>query len=479
MAEPHEVVGTNAAELLARLSQHRMLARIPRAELEWLGARGALFRMELGNLVLPNPVLMESLVVLLSGHFAIYVDHGAGRHKVMEWGAGDVSGRLPYSRMSKPVGEILVDEAGELFIVHSRHFSEMIRECPVLTAELVHLMVDRARYFRSSELQDEKMLSLGKLAAGLAHELNNPASAAARSARLLSEALAESEASARALGAARLTEAQLAAIEGARYACATAPASALSPVERADREETLAHWLEAHGGDASAAAALADTTVTIRSLDALAQVVDGDNLQAALRWVAAGCTTRALASEVERAAERVHKLVGAVKRFAYMDRAQAPDAVDLAGSINDSVTLLLHKARKKSVGLDVKLEPNLPRVRAIGGDLNQVWTNLIDNALDAVPESGHVSVEASRHSDLVTVRVIDDGTGIPSEIRDHIFDPFFTSKPVGQGTGLGLDIARQLVRRNDGDIEVDSRPGRTEFRVTLRVAADAATTGAA
>jgi signal transduction histidine kinase len=171
---------------------------------------------------------------------------------------------------------------------------------------------------------------------------------------------------------------------------------------------------------------------------------------------------------VERAATRIHTLVGAVKRFAYMDRALAPDAIDLAGSLNDSVTLLVYKARKKSVGIDVRIEPNLPRVRAIGGDLNQVWTNLIDNAIDAVRESGRVTVSAARQRDFVVVRVVDDGAGIPSEIRDRIFDPFFTSKPVGQGTGLGLDIARQLVRRNDGDIEVESQPGRTEFRVTLR-----------
>jgi len=155
-----------------------------------------------------------------------------------------------------------------------------------------------------------------------------------------------------------------------------------------------------------------------------------------------------------------------------MDRVQVPEPIDLEQGLSDSVTMLLHKARRKSVSLNLQLEPELPRVRAIGGDLNQIWTNLIDNALDAVPESGHVSVSAARHMNSVIVRVIDDGTGIAPEIRDRMFDPFVTSKPVGQGTGLGLDIARQLVRRNDGDIEVESRPGRTEFRVTLPVASD-------
>src|SRR5262249_16799257 len=201
---------------------------------------------------------------------------------------------------------------------------------------------------------------------------------------------------------------------------------------RADREDAIADWLGAHGGDPESAPALAETAVTLQSLDSLARLLDVETLQTALRWVAAGCATRALASEVEHAATRIHTLVGAVKRFAYMDRALSPDAIDLAGSLTDSVTLLVYKARKKSVGIDVRLEPNLPRVRAIGGDLNQVWTNLIDNAIDAVPESGHVIVFAACNRDLVTVRIVDDGAGIPNEIRERIFDPFFTSKPVGK-----------------------------------------------
>jgi signal transduction histidine kinase len=457
--------------LLARLADHRTLRGVPDAELQWLAAHGTVYHTEPGDLLLKLPQTYESMTVLLSGHFAIYVDHGAGPHKVMEWRGGDITGFLPYSRMSnKPIGEMVVDEAGDALIIHMRHFPEMIRECPTVTTRVVHIMVDRARHFRSSELQDEKMLSLGKLAAGLAHELNNPASAAARSAKLLGDGLAEAEAASRALGAARLTDAQLEAVEAARQVCAMAPASALDPVARADREDAIADWLRTHRGNPDAAPALADTAVTIQSLDSLARLLDGETLQTALRWVAAGCTTRALASEVERAATRIHALVGAVKRFTYMDRALAPDAIDVEASVNDAVALLVHKARKKSVGIDVRIEADLPRVCAIGGDLSQVWTNLIDNAIDAVPHSGHVVVAAASHRDFVTVRVVDDGSGIPGEIRDRIFDPFFTSKPVGQGTGLGLDIARQLVRRNNGDIEVDSEPGRTEFRVTLRVA---------
>ena len=185
--------------------------------------------------------------------------------------------------------------------------------------------------------------------------------------------------------------------------------------------------------------------------------------------MAADCSSRALAGEMEKASIRIHDLVAAMKRSSYMDRTSAPEPVDLAVGLNDSVLLLRHKARDKSV-LGLTLPPNLPRVRAIGGDLGQVWTNLIDNALDAVAGSGQVTITAAHRLGSVVVGIVDDGPGIPPGIGERIFDPFFTTKPVGQGTGLGLDIARRLVRRNDGDIEVESRPGRTEFRVTLPVA---------
>jgi signal transduction histidine kinase len=165
----------------------------------------------------------------------------------MEWGAGDVSGVLPYSRMTKPPGDAVMDVPGDVFLVHRDHFPEMTRECPNVTATLVHVMLDRARRFTSSDLQDEKMMSLGKLSAGLAHELNNPASAAARSARLLTDALSKLEAASRALGAARLSPEQSEAIHQARRICSSVTQSMLSPIERSDREDALTEWLDAHG----------------------------------------------------------------------------------------------------------------------------------------------------------------------------------------------------------------------------------------
>ena len=192
-------------------------------------------------------------------------------------------------------------------------------------------------------------------------------------------------------------------------------------------------------------------------------------LRASLRWVAAGCTVRGLAQDVERAASRVHELVSAVKGFTYMDHAPSAEPVDLAKGLSDTLAVMAAKARAKSASLALDLPPDLPRVRGFGGELNQVWANLIDNALDAVGENGRVMVTARPQGGRVVVRVTDDGPGIPAEMKSRVFDPFFTTKPVGKGTGLGLDIVRRLVDRNDGSIELESEPGRTEFRVALPV----------
>jgi signal transduction histidine kinase len=386
----------------------------------------------------------------------------------MEWVGGDVGGLLPYSRLRKPPGAAVIIEATDALEVHQDCFTDLIRRCPTITATLVHVMLDRARVFNTSDLHDEKMVSLGRLSAGLAHELNNPASAAARSATLLKEALLEAAAASRELGTARLSEEALETLERLRHAC-LGMSITLSPIERSDREEALADWLETRDLDAGSAASLADAGMTTDQLDALAGSLDANGLRTALRSIATDCVVRSLASEIEAATSRIHKLVAAIKRWSYMDH-QAPEMVDVAQGLRDTVTILSHKAKTKGAQIKLDVAPDLPRVNAFGGELNQVWSNLLDNALDAAPARGNVDVSAYPHLGSVVVRIVDDGPGIPPEIRERIFDPFFTTKPVGAGTGLGLDIARRLVRRNNGEIEVESRPGRTQFCVSLPIA---------
>jgi signal transduction histidine kinase len=459
-------------DLLDRLAEHKTLGAAPREQLAWLAARGRLRNLKTGEILTAKASgRVEGLFVILSGHIAVHIDRGAGRHKIAEWRTGDVTGLLPYSRLVSPPGDTVAEEPTEIVVVDRDHLPAMILECHELTSILVHVMLDRARHFTSSALHDEKLVSLGKLAAGLAHELNNPASAVERSARLLSEGLEASERASRALGGARLTDAELTAVDAVRESCLAAPPRGVrSPIEEAAREDALAGWLASRGADTSLAEALADTAVTREALDRLAAAVGGAALDATLRWVAAGCSVRGLASEIQEAAARISGLVTAVKGFTRMDQAPAAEPVDLEQGLASTVAVLKAKARAKSVAVQIEVEPDLPPVLGQAGHLNQVWANLIDNALDAVPVSGHVDVIAKRAGRTVVVLVADDGPGIPAEIKDRIFDPFFTTKPVGEGTGLGLDIVRRLVRQQDGEIDVESRPGRTEFRVSLPVA---------
>ncbi len=460
-----------AADLVDRLTAHKTLGAAPREELAWLAEHASLRHLDVGDVLTSKGVRVEGLFVVLSGRIAMFVDRGAGLHKIMEWREGEVTGFLPYSRLISPPGDSVAQEPSTILAVHRDHLPAMIRECHETTSILVHSMLDRARAFTSSDLHDEKMISLGKLSAGLAHELNNPASAIERSAQLLEKRLEDAERASRALGASRLTDSQLAAVDAIREACmATREHGVRSPIEESEREEAIADWLDDHGLDIATAETLSETAATFEALDLLAKEVDGPPLNAVLRWAAAGCSVRALASEIQDAAMRISGLVTAIKGFTHMDQATVAEPVDLVQGLGNTVAVLKSKARAKSVAVVVDVEPGLPRVLGFVGELNQIWANLIDNALDAVPESGRIEVLASRERQRVVVRIVDNGTGIPAAIRERIFDPFFTTKPMGQGTGLGLDIVRRLVRHNDGEISVESQPGRTEFRVVLPLA---------
>jgi signal transduction histidine kinase len=418
------------------------------------------------------------LHVVLSGYITIHVDGPSGRRKVMEWRGGDVTGMMPYSRIVSPPADVIVEEAAEVFTVLREDLPEMIHECPELTTIFVHIMLDRARTFTQTYLQDEKLVSLGKLAAGLAHELNNPASALKRSAASLDSSIYQTEAAARALGAAALTPQNLAAITEIQRACVTTRTpSVRSPLDQEERERSIAAWLKKHGASLSAAESLADAEITVGGLEQLAQVLEPKVLDLALNWLAADCATRKLAWEIQRAATRVYELVAAVKGFTQMDRAAAPERVDVAVGLADTIVVLTSKAKTKGATLTLNADPGLPEALGFAGDLNQVWSNLIDNALDAIPQNGRVELTAKREGQTIAVRVIDDGPGIPQDIVTKIFDPFFTTKPVGKGTGLGLDIVRRLVQRSNAQIDVKSQPGRTEFRVCLPIA-DIPNTGA-
>jgi len=460
-------------ELMAKLAQHRSLGSAPVSEHAWLATHGRMRHLAVGEVLTRNGEFATSLNVFLSGAVAIHMDRGAGSHKLFEWHGGDVGGVLPFSRGARPPNDAVIEEPTELLDLPQEHFPEMIRECPAITAILVHTMVDRARQFSAADLRDEKLVSLGRLAAGLAHELSNPASAAARSARRLTEYVELAESAAAAVGTARLTDTQAAAVrEIQRLSLVPAIEATLSALARADREDAIVEWLVEHGAPEECSEPLAETSLTMEALDWLASQLSEDVLRPVIRLIAAQAQVRALITEITMATARIAELVEGVKGFTYMDRAPTPEPVDIRRGILDTLTMLGAKLKGKRAEVITRFDDGLPPAHAVGAELNQIWMNLIDNALDAIPTGGHLAITGSATPQKVVVRIIDDGPGIPPDILGRIFDPFFTTKDVGKGTGLGLDIVRRILRRHNGEIDVNSRPGHTEFRVMLPAAMD-------
>jgi signal transduction histidine kinase len=455
-------------DVVDRLVSLPLFESVPRAELEWLSARGEVHAYGTGTVVHEAGAAIEAMSILLAGRVVLNVPKGGAWRTILEAGPGYVLGVIPYSRYRSAPGNVVVEDDVTALVLHRRHFVDLVRDCPELTAALVHQMLDRARDYRTIQLHDERMQSLGRLASGLAHELNNPASAAARNAESLAVLLDDAERAARSLAAARLTEAQLEAIDAVRAAC-TPPAGARSALEAADREDDIAEWLTRHAIDPGAAATLAASAVTLAALDRLADALPPDALGTAIGWAASGSAARELARQIASATRRMHDLVAAVKGFTFMDREGVPEAVDVAGGLADTIAMLESKSRAKSVTVRLETADDLPRVYGFGSEINQVWEKLIDNAIDAAGPEGTVTITASVRGDAVIVKVMDGGRGILEEHRARIFDPFFTTKPVGQGTGLGLDLARRLVHLHHGDIDFTSQPGRTVFRVRLPV----------
>jgi len=328
---------------------------------------------------------------------------------------------------------------------------------------------------RESTRQDqarEKLASLGKLSAGLAHELNNPASAAARAASMLRALFERREQASMELDLENLSpeaRATLRVIEN-RARDLQIHATTKTPLALSDHQQELQSWLEAHAiKDAwEIAPILAEADVTISHLQRLADKFTPKVMGPALRRFSVSLEINRLLADIEHSTCRISDLVKAIKEYSFMDQAQRQD-VDVNKGLDSTLTMLSHKL-KRGIKVIREYDPNLPRIPSYGSELNQVWTNLIDNAADAMEGQGELRVRTCREdTDEIMVEFIDSGPGIPPEIQTKIFDPFFTTKPLGEGTGLGLDTVYRIVRNHRGSVNFISEPGKTSFRVRLPI----------
>lgn len=462
----------NAQSTLDRLAALPALGGVPRAQLQWLVDHATLHRVEDGTVIRGDGDhgIEFALYVLVSGRFSVRVDREGVEREVREVNAGGITGQLPFSRMTTPSGYLVADGPVEFLSISTADFRELTRECFEFTSMCVHEMLDRVRVFKADDKRLEKMAALGRLSAGLAHELNNPASGAARAAGEMDAAREELKAAARAVGEAGFVGGAATALEALQAAAAevaTKASGRFSPLDRADLEDRVVEWLEERGLDPALAYPLAEAGVGVEALDEAAARLDGRRLEVALRYAAADAAARELIRRVASAAGRIHSLVAAVKKHTHMDRGPAVESIALGDHLADAVELMGAKAAERGLSLELERDDDAPPVHGSVAELNQVWMNLLDNAIAAAASAIRISVEGDRGRGRVVVRVVDDGPGIPEEDRERVFEPFFTTRDVGAGRGLGLDVVRSVVLSHRGLVELDSAPGRTEFRVTL------------
>jgi signal transduction histidine kinase len=446
-------------------------------QLRWLCERGHVERFE------PGPIFTEGapatcFFVLLEGTMALSRRVGADEVEVSKTSQRGVYAGAWTSYLGDRLTQVYLNSARAVapcrfFVLDAEVFAQLMRDWFPMAVHLLEGLFFGTRNAQQAVGQRERLLALGSLSAGLTHELNNPAAAAVRATASLRERVAGMRHKLGMIAGGKWDRATLETlIKLQEEAAERVPkASTLSPLETSDREDEITGWLDDHGisdGWQLAPAFVAGGLGT-GWLDHVEETVDDpQTLEASLRWLNYTVDTELLMNEIEDSTTRISTLVGAAKQYSQLDRA--PFGVVDVHELLDSTLLMLSGKIPPGISVVKDYAPGLPRISAYAGELNQVWTNLIDNAVSAMGESGTLTVRTGLDREHVVVEFGDTGPGIPAEIRERIFEPFFTTKPVGEGTGLGLDISwRIVVNKHRGDLAVESAPGDTRFRVRLPI----------
>jgi signal transduction histidine kinase len=461
--------GSAGEPLKVALRKIPIFADLSEEQLDWFASNCEDVRWASGEVVIHEGDPADVLIVLLEGELRGRRDSAGADSPVYIVHAGEVTGMLPFSRLTVFPVTIRAFGLARMARLHKNRFPQMMERIPQLTPRLVNLLADRVREVSRADQQRDKLMALGKLSAGLAHELNNPASAARRAAQGLRQCTRALRKANLKLDETALSAAQRAVLSEFEDQVIEKLTSAppLDSLVQSDREDEMARWLEQRGipNVSKFTAALVEANVENDALERLIGQFSVPVLHDVLTRIVAAVGAEKLTREIEATTERISELVWAVKEYSYMDQLPEQE-IDIHQGIESTLTMLKFRL-KKGVNVTREYDKTLPRLWAHGSELNQVWTNLIDNAIDAMGGKGELRIRTSRELDRLLVEIIDNGPGIPENAKAHIFEPFFTTKGVGEGTGLGLDTVYRIIRSHHGQITFDSKPGETCFQVRL------------
>ena len=439
---------------------------LPDDQLDWFISQSQELILKAGDVYAQQGTPADAMFVILQGKLQGRGERG-GETFIFDLEPGEITGTLPFSRMKTFTvsGRALIESRALRFPASS--FPQLVQKMPELTQRLVGMMSDRIREVTRLEQQQDRLASLGKLSAGLAHELNNPASAAKRAASQLRHMLKKIRDASLELGKRDLTAAQKAEIEKLETSFTQTDIVPPDALTVADLEDQIDSLLRSHGQSDlwMLAAGLARRNIKPEVVESLFANLEGATARAALVRISASVEIASLVHEIESSTSRISDLVCAIKEYTHMDQAPVQN-VDIVKSLETTLTILNHKL-KHGVVVERDYQPVPLLVNSFGSELNQVWTNIIDNAIDAMHGKGELRIRTYRDDGCVVVEIGDNGPGIPDEVQPHIFEPFFTTKGVGEGTGLGLDTVQRIVKKHRGNIQVTSKPGETRFQIWL------------